>query len=108
MIAANDKRQSKRNKILKAVWITIKDHPFRLHDISNEGIGILLDAKGPGFLIGERIEKIPISLQSRTVHLSGLVSHISIIADGTVCGIRFLFDTEEFLSLVQFKKEVVI
>jgi hypothetical protein len=99
------KRENERMYALKPVRITLKGHPFQLNDISVEGIGIVLDKDCPQFFIGERIEKIPIPLQSGTVYLMGIVSHISVNANCTVCGIRFLFNGEDFLALVQFKKE---
>jgi len=51
------------------------------------------------------LEKIPIPLQSGTVFLTGTVSHISVTANCTVCGIRFMLSGEDFLSVVQFIKE---
>ena len=105
MASSRNKRKNERTYSLKPVRIILKDHPFQLNDISLEGIGIFLDKDGPQFFIGERIEKIPIPLQSGTVYLMGIVSHISVNANGTVCGIRFLFNGEDFLSAVQFKKE---
>ncbi|MDF1593425.1 MAG: PilZ domain-containing protein [Desulfobacterales bacterium] len=105
MADARNKRSNDRTYALKPVSITLKDHPFQLNDISNEGIGIVLEKDGPQFFIGERLEKIPIPLQSGTVNLAGIVSHISVSANGTVCGIRFVFNREDFPLLVQFKKE---
>ena len=105
MADTRNKRNNERTYALKPVRITLKDHPFQLNDISNEGIGIVLEKDGPQFFIGERLEKIPIPLQSGTVYLMGIVSHISVNANCTVCGIRFLFDGEDFPLVVQFKKE---
>ena len=105
MTETRNKRNNERTYSLKPVCITLKDHPFQLNDISNEGIGIVLEKDGPQFCIGERIEKIPIPLQSGAVNLVGIVSHISVNAHRTVCGIRFIFHGEDFSSVVQFKKE---
>ncbi|MEW6674344.1 MAG: PilZ domain-containing protein [Thermodesulfobacteriota bacterium] len=105
MAAIPNKRKNERSYALKPVRITLKDHSFQVNDISNEGIAIVLDKKGPQFFIGERIENIPLPLQTGTVYLMGTVSHISVNANGTVCGIRFLFSGNDFVSVVRFKKE---
>ena len=105
MADTRNKRKNERTHALKPMRITLKDHLFQLNDISIEGIGIVLDKDAPQFFIGERIEKIPIPLQSGTVYLMGIVSHISVNANCTVCGIRFLLNGEDFPSVVQFKKE---
>ena len=105
MADTRNKRKNERTYALKPVRIILKDHHFQLNDISIEGFGIVLDKDGPQFFIGERIEKIPIPLKSGTVYLMGIVSHISVNANYTVCGIRFLFNGEDFPSIVQFKKE---
>ena len=100
-----NQRKNKRTYVLNPAHIILKDHPFQLNDISNEGIGILLEEGTPRFFIGERIEKIPIPLKSGAVCLTGVVSHISVNAKGTVCGIRFLLGADEYLTVVQFKEE---
>lgn len=105
MAQTPNKRSNDRIYALKPVCITLKDHSFQLNDISNEGLGIVLDKDGPQFFIGERIAKIPIPLSGGTVYLTGTVSHISVTASCTVCGIRFLLDGDDFLSVVQFIKE---
>jgi len=105
MAQTPNQRKNERTYALKPVRIILKDHPFQLNDISNEGMGIVLEKDGPQFFIGERIEKIPIPLKSGTVFLTGMVSHISVTSNCTVCGIRFLFSGEDFITLVQFKKE---
>ena len=105
MTVPRNKRKNERTYAIKPTRITLKGHSYRLNDISNEGIGLVLENDVPHFVIGERLEKIPIPLQSGTVNLKGAVSHISITADCTVCGIRFIFDGDEFSSIVQFKKE---
>ena len=102
---SRNKRKNERTYALKPVGIALKNHLFQLNDISNEGMGIVLDKEGPQFFIGERIEKIPMPLQSGTVFVAGTVSHISVTADCTVCGIRFVLNGDDFLAVVQFKKE---
>lgn len=108
MTASRNKRQNERTQAIIPTRITLKGHSYRLYNISSEGIGLLLENDVPHFVIGERLEKIPIPLQNGTVNLKGAVSHISINADGSVCGIRFIFDGDDFSSIVQFKKERVI
>jgi hypothetical protein len=100
-----NKRKNERTYAIKPVQIMLKGQFYRLNDISNEGIGIVFDEDAPQFVIGERLEKIPIPLQSGTVNLMGTVSHISINADRKVCGIRFIFEGDDFSRIVQFKKE---
>jgi PilZ domain len=101
----SDRRTSRRNYTLKPTRIRLKGHEFEIHDLSGDGVGIILDKNGPRFVIGERLDTIPISLQSGTVSIEGVVSHISITSKFTICGIRFLFRTDEFKSIVQFIKE---
>jgi len=101
----HNKRNSTRGYDLKPTAITLKDQRFRINNISNHGIGIILEEDGPRFFIGERINKIPIPLKSGSVNLKGTISHISISATGTVCGINFMFSGDEFNTIIQFKKE---
>ncbi len=101
-----DNRHKKvRSYELKPTSILLKDRLFRVNDISTEGIGIILEEKGPRFFIGERLEEIPLPLQSGPVTLKGFVTHISVTDSGTIYGIRFLFSGDDFNSIVQFKKE---
>lgn len=103
-----NKRKNERAYDLKPTRIMLKGQLLRVNNISNEGIGIILEEGGPRFFIGERFEKIPIPLQSGTVNIKGIVSHISTTATATVLGIRFLFSGEEFNSIIQFKKERLV
>ena len=100
-----NKRKNGRAYELKPTSIMLKGQSLRVNDISSEGIGVVLEKDGPRFFIGERIEKIPIPLQSGTMDLKGTVSHISINAANTVLGIQFLFGEQEFDAIVRFKKE---
>lgn len=100
-----NQRKSERTYNLKPTCITLKGQWFQVNDISSEGIGIILKADGPRFFIGERLETIPIPLESGTVNLKGIVSHVSVTTAATVCGIRFLFSGDEFNTMLQFKKE---
>jgi len=100
-----DKRKNGRAYELKPTSIMLKGRLLRVNDISSEGIGVVLEKDGPQFFIGERIEKIPIPLQSGTMDLKGTVSHISINVANTVLGIQFLFGEQDFDAIVRFKKE---
>ena len=100
-----NRRKNLRSYNIKPTSILLKDRLFRVRDISTEGLGIILEEKGPRFFIGERLEKIPIPLQSGPVILKGFVTHISVTDSCTICGIRFLFSGDDFNSIVQFKKE---
>ena len=105
MTNLRNKRKSERNYDLKPTHIALKGRLFQVNDISSEGIGVVLEEDGPRFFIGERLEKIPIPLQSGTVNVKGIVSHISVNTTCIVCGIKFLFSGDEFNAIIQFKKE---
>lgn len=100
-----NQRKSERTYDLKPTSITLKGQLFQVNDISSEGIGIILKPDSPRFFIGERLENIPIPLESGTVKLNGIVSHVSVTAVSEICGIRFLFSGDEFNTVLQFKKE---
>jgi hypothetical protein len=100
-----DLRKSARICDLEPTFITLKDHRFRVHDISTEGIGILLEPGSPRFAIGERLEAIQVPLESGPVEVKGIVSHISVSASGTRCGIMFQLDNEQFGLITRFQKE---
>ena len=99
------RRKSKRVSALKKTTITLKGYSFQVSDISSEGIGVILEKDGPRFFIGERLDQIEIPLEAATVAIDGVVTHISVTTTGTVCGIRFLYQGEEFEAILQFKKE---
>ncbi len=105
MVNYKNRRKSARVYDLKPTTITLKNHPLKVNDISNEGIGLILEDGGPQFVTGERLETIPIPLKDGEVNVKGVVSHISITAKSSVCGIRFLFSGPDFESIIQFKKE---
>lgn len=100
-----DQRKSRRACELKPTFITLKGHAFRVNDISNDGIGLIVEAGGPQLVIGQRFDQIPIPLESGTVNIRGVITHISVTTAATVCGIRFLFSGDEYKSILQFKKE---
>ena len=105
MPAPANKRKNERAHHLKPTRIALKDTSLELNDISSGGIGVLLEKGGPEFITGERLEKIPLELQNGTVNLKGVVSHISVSTEKTICGIRFLLTGDEFDTVIQFKKE---
>ncbi len=100
-----NKRQTRRAYRLKPTRVALKGTIFELHDISSGGIGVVLPADGPQFITGERLDAIPLELAAGPVSLQGVVSHISIRADKTICGIRFLLSGDQFDTVIQFKKE---
>ena len=100
-----DRRTSRRNYALKPTSIRLKGHEFEIHDISSDGLGLILDKAGPRFVIGERLDNIPIPLQSGTVSIKGVVSHISVTTSCTICGIRFLFSSDEYKAIIEFIRE---
>ena len=100
-----DLRKTERVYDLEPTFITLKNHAFRVNDISTEGVGILLASDAPRFVIGERLESIPIPLKSGPVTVKGVVSHISVSADATLCGIMFQLDSKQFELIARFQKE---
>ena len=100
-----DKRKSKRISVLKPTYIHLKGQRFQISDISNDGIGIVLGDADPPFSIGERLAEIPLPLESQTIAVQGVVSHISYTATGKTCGIQFLFSGAEYDAVMRFKKE---
>ncbi len=105
MSALANKRKNTRAYRLKPTQIALKGVAFELNDVSSEGIGVVLVEGGPEFSMGERIENIPLQLRSGLVNLKGVVSHISVSTEKTICGIRFLLTGDEFDTVIQFKKE---
>lgn len=105
MSAPASKRKNERVHHLKPTRIKIKGTVFELSDISTGGIGVVLKKGGPEFIMGERIENIPLVLQDRMASVRGVVSHISVSSEKTICGIRFLLTGDEFDTVLQFKKE---
>jgi hypothetical protein len=105
MLTPANKRKNERADRLKPTRIALKGVAFEVNDVSSEGIGVVLKKDGPEFITGERIDGIPLELQSGQVKLNGVVSHISVSTDKTICGIRFLLTGDQFDTVIQFKKE---
>jgi hypothetical protein len=105
MPRTRDLRKSKRVYELEPTFITIKNHPFRVNDISTDGVGIILGPDAPRFHIGERLDSIPIPLKTGPVTVKGVVSHISVSAEATLCGIMFQLDSEQFGLIARFQEE---
>jgi hypothetical protein len=103
----HNRRKNDRVFPLKPTRIELKGTFFLLHDINNQGLGIFLEKDGPQFVTGERIDSVPIPLQAGTVNINGIVSHLSVTSKCRICGIRFLFNGDEFKSVIQFKKELL-
>jgi hypothetical protein len=100
-----NKRKTDRLHAVKPSRIQLKGKEYRLNDISDGGVGIIVD--GPDtFFPGQRIDAIPLELNDGTIHLKGFVAHISKTESHYICGIRFILDgIEEYKSVAQFKKE---
>ena len=103
-----DRRNYCRECNLKPTQVVIKDRIFQLNDISNEGVGVLLNGEDTAFHLGERIETICLPLKSGEVTLSGVVTHMSRTESATVCGIRFLFkNSDEFDAVSRFMEDIM-
>lgn len=101
-----NKRKLDRLQAIEPIEINIKGNKYRLHDISEYGLGIIVDGEN-SFPLGQRIDSIPLQLNDKDVALKGVVTHISKTDINYLCGIRFIFDNiEEYKSVVQFKKEI--
>jgi hypothetical protein len=105
MTSQHEKRKSKRVSALKPTYIYLKGNTIQVHDISNEGIGIVLADGAPSFAVGERLPEIPIPLASGTVTIRGVVSHVSYTTAGKMCGIQFLFEGTEYQAVIDFIHE---
>ena len=105
MPASHDQRRSSRVRELKSTRIRLKGSDFQVSDISNDGIGIILEDDGPHFAVGERLEAIPLPLESGTINVQGIVSHISVTTAGRTCGIHFIFRGAEYDAVIRFIQE---
>ena len=105
MSAPVNQRQNERKYNLKPTRITLKGAFLEVNDVSSGGIGVVLEKDGPEFIMGERLDTIPLELADGRVYLQGVVSHISVATDKTICGIRFLLSGDQFDTVIQFKKE---
>lgn len=105
MAHGSENRGSRRTYDLRPTEIELKGHRFRLHDIGAEGIGLVMEADAPRFFIGERLERIPLPLQSGMLVLPGVVSHISVTAEHKVAGIRLTPEASQLGDLRRFREE---
>ena len=105
MTSKRENRKSKRATALKPTFIHLKGDTFKVRDISNEGIGIVLPNDGPSFAVGELLPEISIPLAKGMVHLRGVVSHLSYTAAEKLCGIQFLFEGAEYEAVIDFIHE---
>ena len=101
----HEKRKRRRLTALKPTFIDLKGRPLKIHDICNEGVNVALPEEGPAFAVGELLPEIPIPLESGTVNLKGVVSHVSHTGVGKLCGIHFLFEGEDYDVVVRFIHE---
>ena len=105
MTVSDNQRQAQRAYRLKPTRITLKGVFLEVNDVSSGGIGVVLEKDGPEFVTGERLDPIPLELTAGPVNLQGVVSHISVSTERTICGIRFLLTGDQFDTVMQFKKE---
>jgi len=105
MPASDNQRQTRRAYRLKPTRIALKGTFLAVNDLSSGGIGVVLEQDGPDFVIGERLDRIPLELTAGPVNLQGVVSHISVSTDQTICGIRFLLTDDQFDTVIQYRKE---
>ena len=100
-----NKRQTARLYSLKPTHIDLMGKAYRLNDISDGGLGIIVDEPHTLFL-GQRIESIPLQFNDGDIYLKGTVAHINKTESHYICGIRLIFTgIEEYESLARFKKE---
>ena len=100
-----NQRKNARNYNLMPTNILLKGQQFQINDISSAGIGIVLEKHKPQFVVGERLENIALPMQDGPLTVKGIVTHISLNASHTVCGIRLDLTSDEFKAISQFKKE---
>ena len=98
-------RRNKRAHQLKPTKISLKGTFFELNDVSSGGIGLILQEGGPEFITGVRLDHIPLELTEGPVSLQGVVSHISVLTDRTICGIRFTLTGDQYDMVMQYQKE---
>lgn len=105
MVSDQNKRRTDRAYAIKPTQIKLLGKKYLLNDISDGGLGIIVD--GPDtFFMGQRIDAILLELKDQTVSLKGTVAHINKTQLHYICGIRFILDgIEEYNSVAQFKKE---
>ncbi len=101
----SNQRKNERIAHLKPARIVLKGTAFELNDISSGGIGVVLTKDGPDFTTGERIEEVLLEMQNGRAALQGVVSHISVSTEKTICGIRFILSGDDFDTVIKFKKE---
>jgi hypothetical protein len=101
-----NKRKADRLYSIQPTKIKLLGKEYALNDISEAGLGIIVDAPHT-FSLGQRIDAIPLQLNDRTVSLKGAVAHIDKTASNYICGIRFIFSgIEEYNAVAQFKKSI--
>jgi hypothetical protein len=105
MARLKDQRKNRRIYHLKPTFVLLKGRELRVHDISSRGMGLVLEEDSPEFRNGERLDTIPIPLETGPVNVKGIVTHISVNDTMKVCGILFQFEGDEFESIVRFKNE---
>jgi hypothetical protein len=101
-----EKRNDQRiiSKPLPGVHLTVQGVVRELIDISDNGLGILIDAP-MGFHLGQRIDDIHLKMADTTCRLQGAVAHITRTINGHVLGIRLKFHSiDEYRLIAELKQ----
>ncbi len=103
---SKNKRKADRLYSIKPTQIKLLGKEYTLNDISEAGLGIIVDDPHT-FFLGQRIDVIPLQINDSTVSLKGAVAHINKTVSNYICGIRFIFSgIEEYNAVGQFKKSI--
>lgn len=62
MTNPENNRKTTRTYPIKSTEILLKGKQYRLNDISNEGLGIIIEGDAHTFFMGQRINRIPLQL----------------------------------------------
>jgi hypothetical protein len=104
-MGSENKRKSERIEPRKPFEIVLNGISYPVVNVSSEGFGFLLKEKGQSFLMGQRIDKIPIESGTETRYVQGVISHITKNELGTVCGIRLIFTgSDEYKTVSAFMR----
>ena len=106
MQKTTEKRNAQRivSKPLPGVRLTVQGVARELLDISDNGLGILIDAP-LAFHLGQRIDDIHLTMAGTTCRLQGAVAHITRTISGHVLGIRLEFNSiDEYRLIAELKQ----
>lgn len=99
------KRIVKRERSFKPTSLKISGNLYRLKDISDAGIGVIVDDDSR-LHIGQRLESIQLPMAGGDRFLAGVVVHLSESQQGLVCGIRYSLENDkDYDAAVAFRNE---